>query len=162
MAKRRAKANPLFSIQSYYVKCDGKTFGPFKTKAKAKKVAVAVARVLDKPAKIYGKAKNPGRVMKAVKARKRNKRDWTKGQFRWVTTSAPKAAVKKKARRRPNSWFKRATSGGGYMVVDSNGHPVHTGTGLRKTEALQIAKAARKDGEKGIRLVRTNPRRRSR
>jgi hypothetical protein len=163
MAKRRAKANPLFSIQSYYVKCDGKTFGPFKTKAKAKKVAVAVARVLDKPAKIYGKAKNPGRVMKVVTARrkrniwpfKKKKKDWTKGQFRWIATPhAAKAATKGK-RKRKNSWLKRAVSRGGYMVLDGDGLPVHTGRDLSKTEALQMAREARKAGDRGVHLVKT-------
>lgn len=92
-----SRTNPLFSFQSYYVKCDGKTFGPYKTKAKAKKVAVSVARVLEKPAKIYGKAKNPGRVMKAV----RNRRDLSKGQFgRWIDQPKKKVATKVVSTRR--------------------------------------------------------------
>lgn len=50
---------PLPSLfKNYYVKCDGKTFGPFKTKAKADKTAQAIARVLDKPAKVMGQPKS--------------------------------------------------------------------------------------------------------
>jgi len=45
-----------------------------------------------------------------------------------------------------------------YMVLDRDGLPVHSGRDLTKKEALQIAKSARKDGEKGIHLKRSNPR----
>ena len=44
--------------------------------------------------------------------------------------------------------------GGEWMVLDSDGHPVHTGVFTSKTEALKIAKEARKlHGEK-VRLMR--------
>jgi hypothetical protein len=45
-------------------------------------------------------------------------------------------------------------SRGGYMVVDSEGYPVHTGHDLTKREALKFAKGARREGEKGIRIIR--------
>jgi hypothetical protein len=56
----RTRRNPAFPslFRNYYVICDGKKFGPFKTKAKADKVAVTVARVLDKPAKVMGQPKS--------------------------------------------------------------------------------------------------------
>ena len=98
------KTNPAVAISSYYAKCDGKTFGPFKTKAKAKKVAETVARVLDKPAKIYGKAKNPGRVMKAVRLTK----------FRRMT------APKRKRRRNPADRVVKKV--GKWTIEWTNGH----------------------------------------
>ena len=55
-----------------------------------------------------------------------------------------------------NPTMKRLFDFGGYMVLDENGHPVHTGRDLSKTEALKIAKDARKVGEK-VHLVRSNP-----
>ena len=53
---------------------------------------------------------------------------------------------------------KRALGRTGYMVLDADGLPVHTGRDLSKREALQIAKDARKDGEKGIHLVKSGKR----
>ena len=61
---RPKKTNPFGLFKKFYVTCDGKKFGPFSTRAKANKTAVAIARVLDKPAKILGEAKttaNPKR-----------------------------------------------------------------------------------------------------
>jgi hypothetical protein len=46
-------------------------------------------------------------------------------------------------------------AGRGYMVLDSDNYPVHTGSDLTKREALKIAKAARADGEK-VHLWRDN------
>jgi hypothetical protein len=71
MATRKRKANSLF--RNFYVMCDGKKFGPYKTKAKANKVALVVARVLDKPAKILAQPKsmtNPRRKRKCNTRRK--------------------------------------------------------------------------------------------
>lgn len=75
------KSNPSFPslFKKYYVTVDGKKFGPYRTMAKAKKVAVTVARVLDKPAKIMGAAQakvtNPKR---RAKYRRHNPdRKWT-------------------------------------------------------------------------------------
>jgi hypothetical protein len=59
-----------------------------------------------------------------------------------------------------NPWFKRALDRGVYKVVDEDGVQVHTGSGLSKKEALQIAKESRKEGEK-VRLMRMNPRKSS-
>jgi hypothetical protein len=64
--KRKRKANSLF--KNFYVMCDGKKFGPYKTKAKANKVGLVVTRVLDKPAKIMAQPKsmvNPKRKVKS-------------------------------------------------------------------------------------------------
>jgi hypothetical protein len=46
--------NPFLHFHRFYVSCDGKKFGPYITKAKARKVAMTMARVMDKPAKILG------------------------------------------------------------------------------------------------------------
>jgi hypothetical protein len=51
--KGRTK-NPFLHFHRFYVSCDGKKFGPYITKAKARKVAMTMARVMDKPAKILG------------------------------------------------------------------------------------------------------------
>lgn len=67
------RSNPLFSFKRYYVSCDGKKFGPYLTKAKANSVAVKIARVLDKPAKILGQAKaaaNPKRKRPVKRAKR--------------------------------------------------------------------------------------------
>ena len=58
------KRNPLSLFKKYYVTCDGKKFGPYKTMAKAKSTAEKIARVLDKPAKIMGATANPRRKAK--------------------------------------------------------------------------------------------------
>jgi hypothetical protein len=44
----------------------------------------------------------------------------------------------------------------GYMVLDRDGYPVHTGRDLPKREALEVAKEARRHGER-VRLVKSNP-----
>ena len=41
----------------------------------------------------------------------------------------------------------------GYMVLDGDGLPVHTGRNLSKREALEVAKEARRAGDKGVHLV---------
>jgi hypothetical protein len=64
MPKRKRTINPLGLFKKYYVTCDGKKFGPFKTMAKAKSTAEKIARVLDKPAKIMGATANPRRKAK--------------------------------------------------------------------------------------------------
>lgn len=53
----KKQKNPFGLFKNYYVTVDGKKFGPYKTKAKAQKVGVVMARVLDKPAHILGEAK---------------------------------------------------------------------------------------------------------
>jgi hypothetical protein len=71
------KVNPLGLFKKYYVTCDGKKFGPFKTMAKAKSTAEKIARVLDKPAKILGQAgttANPRRKAKRKTNPKRKRK----------------------------------------------------------------------------------------
>lgn len=50
---------------------------------------------------------------------------------------------------------KRRDSGAGYMVLDREGLPVHSGRDLPRSEALELAKEARSHGEKGVHLVKT-------
>lgn len=52
----------------------------------------------------------------------------------------------------------KARSGGGYRVIDSDRIPIHSGY-LSKAEALSMAKDARRDGERGIRLIRNSKKR---
>ena len=75
------RRNPLFSFKKFYVTCDGKKFGPFKTKAKADSTAEKIARVLDKPAKVLGEVKgatNPKRKRKATRKRVTKRKRTTK------------------------------------------------------------------------------------
>lgn len=90
IGKRIVRTNPFPSLfKSYFVICDGKQFGPYKTKAKAESVARNVARVLDKPAKVMGQVKgksrtstNPVRRRKCNPTRPRKrKRNSPKVQF---------------------------------------------------------------------------------
>src|SRR5579864_5946950 len=56
---RGNRRNPLPSLfRNYWVMCDGKEFGPYKTRIKADTMAMNVARVLDKPAKVFGQPKS--------------------------------------------------------------------------------------------------------
>lgn len=185
IVEENTRRNPFSLFKKYYVTCDGKKFGPYHTMAKAKKVAETVARVLDKPAKILGAVKsttNPSvrkrkrrttmtkkeAEAKAIKTSQLNGRPfkvtrvvYSNGESGWDVTPAT-GWHKANPKRKRNSWLKRAITRSKYMVLDGEGHPVHTGRDLSKTEALKIAKAARRDGEKGIRLVKSNPRRRRR
>jgi hypothetical protein len=78
---------------------------------------------------------------------------------RFVPAGKPSKRKAKKTKGRKNGLFSfigkaKRRAGKGYMVLDREGLPVHTGRNLSKREALSIAKEARKDGEKGIHLVR--------
>lgn len=73
-----------------------------------------------------------------------------------IESKAEELVAKLKECTAMNPTMKRLFDRGGYMVLDEEGLPVHTGRDLSKTEALKIAKEARKEGEK-VHLVRSNP-----
>lgn len=106
-------------------------------------------------------------MAKKKRARKANTNLATLPRNKWVTarvrvTSGGKVQARvsrtvlkrkrKNPKRRKNLFGigkkAKARRGKGYIVVDSDNYPVHTGSNLTKTEALKIAKAARADGEK--------------
>lgn len=82
--------NPIPGFKRLFVVCDEKKFGPYRTMTKAKSMALKVARVLDKPAKIMGEARktaaaatNPRRSPRSRKVRKlrKSRRNPQKVQF---------------------------------------------------------------------------------
>jgi len=54
------------------------------------------------------------------------------------------------------SWrqVKRGLDIQGYLAIGGSGYPVHSGEGVSKAQALKFAKEARKEGEKGVRVIK--------
>ena len=130
MPKRKRTINPLGLFKKYYVTCDGKKFGPYKTMAKAKSTAEKIARVLEKPAKIMGATANPRRKATVKRKSKANPkrpkyiitatlRSTGKPKFKTVSASSLQDATRK-ARTWMNSTFKKSAGPIDFTVHSSN------------------------------------------
>lgn len=97
------RKNPFGLFKSYYVICDGKKFGPFKTTAKAKKLAVSMARVLDKPAKIMGAAKSASNPKKRKPSPRSAARKTV--QYRRTKTGKRKRVTRRRSKNPAKSQF---------------------------------------------------------